>query len=49
MQAFQGILEEKIFKLETDLNPIVLGGIESFWKLALSVGLMPLFYFVPCP
>jgi len=49
LQAFQAILEERIFRLDPDLDPMVMCGIEALWKIAVSVCLTPLYFFVSCP
>lgn len=49
LQAFQAILEEQIFRLDPELNPLVMGGIEAFWKICLGGVLVPLYRFIPCP
>ena len=49
LQAFQAILEEQIFRLDPELNPLVLGGYEAFWKILLGSILIPFYQFIPCP
>jgi hypothetical protein len=35
--------------LDPELNPLVLGGAEAFWKIVLGSILIPLYQFIPCP